>query len=88
MLEDDNQVLDYQQELTNIENERVSIVEKMKMIVNEITCSDEFTIVHQGMINIMNAIDERRNAIEQAVVNGDLDNIMIFDESILQKQCH
>lgn len=84
MLED-NQVIEYQQELTNIENERVSIMEKMKIIVNEITCSDEFDIVHQGLMNIMSTIDERRNVIEQAVVNGDLDNIMIFDESIMQK---
>ncbi|XP_050430439.1 uncharacterized protein LOC126839276 isoform X1 [Adelges cooleyi] len=83
----DAQVLDYQQELTNIENERTSIMEKMKMIVNQITCNDEFSIVNQGLMNIMSTIYERRNAIEQAVVNGDLDNIMIFDESILQKPC-
>lgn len=62
-------------------------MEKMKLIVNQITCNDEFSIVHQGLMNIMSTIDERRNAIDQAVVNGDLDNIMIFDESILQKQC-
>ncbi|XP_050535350.1 uncharacterized protein LOC126902291 isoform X1 [Daktulosphaira vitifoliae] len=83
----DNQVLDYQQELTNIENERTSIIEKMKIIVNQITCNDEFTIVNQGLMNIMSTIDERRNVIEQAVVNGDLDNIMIFDDSILPKTC-
>ncbi|KAL4150134.1 hypothetical protein QTP88_003968 [Uroleucon formosanum] len=82
-----NQVIDYQQQLTNIENERISIMEKIKLIVNQITCNDEFAIVHQGLMNIMSTIDERRNAIDQAVVNGDLDNIMIFDESILQKQC-
>jgi len=83
-----NQVIDYQQQLTNIENERISIMEKMKLIVDQITCNDEFAIVHQGLMNIMSTIDERRNAIDQAVVNGDLDNIMMFDESILQKQCH
>lgn len=79
-------MIDYQEEFTNIQNERLSIIEKMKLIVNQITCNDEFAIVHQGLLNIMNTIDERRNVIiNQAVVNGDLDNIMIFDESILQK---
>ncbi|VVC45033.1 Zinc finger C2H2-type [Cinara cedri] len=83
---ENNQVIDYQQEFTNIQNERLSIMEKMKLIVNQITCNDEFAIVNQGLINIMTTIDERRNVIiDQAVVNGDLDNIMIFDESILQK---
>jgi len=82
---DSNPVIDYQQELANIENERLSVIEKMKLIVNEITCNDEFAIVHQGLMHIMNTINERRNVIDQAVVNGDLDNIMIFDESILQK---
>lgn len=80
-----NEVLEYQQELTNIENERLSIIEKMKLIVNQVTCNDEFAIIHQGLMNIMSSIDERRNAIDQAVVNGDLDNIMLFDENILQK---
>lgn len=78
-------MIDYQQELTNIENERLSIMEKMKLIVNQITCHNEFAIIHQGLMNIMSTIDERRNAIDQAVLNGDLDNIMIFDESILEK---
>lgn len=82
---DSTPVIDYQHELTNIENERLSIIEKMKLLVSEITCSDEFEIVQQGLINIMTTINERRNAIDQAVVNGDLDNIMIFDDSILQK---
>lgn len=81
-----NQEIDYQVEFTNIQNERLSIMEKMKLIVNQITCNDEFAIVHQGLMNIMNTIDERRDVIiDQAVVNGDLDNIMIFDENILQK---
>lgn len=84
MLED-NQVIDYQQELTNMENEKLSLMEKMKLIVNQLACNDEFAIVHQGLMNIMSTIDERRNAINQAVVNGDLDNIMIFDETILPK---
>lgn len=82
---DSTPVIDYQHELTNIENERLSIIEKMKFLVSEITCSDEFDIVQHGLMNIMTTINERRNAIDQAVVNGDLDNIMIFDDSILQK---
>lgn len=81
-----NQEINYQDEFTNIQNERLSIMEKMKLIVNQITCNDEFAIVHQGLMNIMSTIDERRDVIiDQAVVNGDLDNIMIFDENILQK---
>jgi len=80
-----NPVIDYQQELTCIDNERSNIIEKMKSIVSEITCSDEFAIVHDGLVNIINTINERRNVINQAVVNGDLDSMIIFDESILQK---
>lgn len=84
MLEN-NPVIDYQQQLTYIEDEKSSIMEKMKSIVSEITCSNELAIVHDGLVNIMSTIHQRRNVINQAVVNGDLDSIIMFDDSILTK---
>lgn len=80
-----SQVINYALEHTNIENQKINLLKNMKLIVDHIAFNEECTIVSQGLVNILNTINERRNGIHQEIFNGDVDDIMILDRNILKK---